>query len=75
VPIYEYTCRGCGNRFEALVFGQTQPVCPSCRGAALDKQFSVCAMTPNPNGQLGPDTRGNHVRPHEPGPVCPITPE
>ncbi|MEQ8790139.1 MAG: zinc ribbon domain-containing protein [Pirellulaceae bacterium] len=43
MPIYEYTCCKCRSDFELLVRGDEQPVCPSCGGQRLEKQFSVVA--------------------------------
>ena len=73
MPVFEYQCRQCGHTFEMLIMGATQPVCPACQSHHLEKMFSVCAINAHPSGQLGPDTRGKHVRPFEPGPVCPVT--
>lgn len=41
MPIYEYKCRGCGERFEHLHRGEETPVCPACGGRELEKQMSV----------------------------------
>jgi putative FmdB family regulatory protein len=41
MPLFEYTCRDCGHRFEALVLGSRQPVCPSCSSASLEKLYST----------------------------------
>ena len=41
MPIYEYACTSCGQRFEALVFGGKTPECPECGGSKLEKQLSV----------------------------------
>ncbi|MBP1748902.1 MAG: hypothetical protein H6Q52_1441, partial [Deltaproteobacteria bacterium] len=30
MPIYEYTCRKCGNEFEVIIFGDDTPECPEC---------------------------------------------
>jgi len=43
MPIYEYTCRDCGNDFEQLIRGDEKPVCPSCGKRHLTKAFSVPA--------------------------------
>lgn len=43
MPIYEYACRGCGHRFEQLVYGRAVPECPACRGRKVEKQLSVFA--------------------------------
>ena len=44
MPIYEYACHGCGERFEKLVrrFGEAVS-CPSCASADVEKQLSVFA--------------------------------
>jgi putative FmdB family regulatory protein len=45
MPIYEYACNGCGNRFEKLVRRFAEEVsCPSCASEAVDKQLSVFAV-------------------------------
>ena len=44
MPIFEYACKSCGNRFEALVRATTTVECPSCKGTTLEKQLSVFAM-------------------------------
>jgi putative FmdB family regulatory protein len=41
MPIYEYTCRACGNQFEALVRGTTTPACPDCKSEDLERLLSV----------------------------------
>jgi putative FmdB family regulatory protein len=50
MPIYEYACSDCGQKFEALVRSSTIPECPSCHSKALEKQLSVFATTAS-----GPD--------------------
>lgn len=47
MPIYEYTCRKCTQRFEQLIRRDTVPACPSCGGSELDKLVS----TPIPPGK------------------------
>ena len=45
MPIFEYSCKGCGKEFEALVRPNTPaPVCPSCQGADLEKLISRPAI-------------------------------
>jgi putative FmdB family regulatory protein len=41
MPIYEYTCQGCGQAFEELVRGDEQPACPACGAQRVEKQMSV----------------------------------
>ena len=66
MPIFEYVCRDCHQRFETLVTAERQPSCPHCHGRALDKQLSVFAVAakshdsmpaPAPCGACG-DPRG-----------------
>lgn len=40
MPIYEYQCRACHHRFEALVRKGDSPVCPACQSAELEKVLS-----------------------------------
>jgi putative FmdB family regulatory protein len=45
MPIFEYSCKGCGKEFEALVRPQdAAPACPSCKGADLEKLISRPAI-------------------------------
>lgn len=52
MPIYEYKCRGCGKKFEELVFSAnaTSPACPSCKSKKVEKMLSVFATTNSDNG-------------------------
>jgi putative FmdB family regulatory protein len=54
VPIFEYECRDCHNRFETLVSSSRQPSCPACHGQALDKQLSVFAVSAKSGGSAVP---------------------
>ena len=44
MPVYEYTCRDCGQRFEALVRSDSQPACAACGGFELDRLFPLPAV-------------------------------
>ena len=44
MPIYEYECRGCGDRFEAIVRSTESPACPSCQGVDLERLISMFAV-------------------------------
>jgi putative FmdB family regulatory protein len=44
MPIFEYICKDCKKRFEALIYGAQQPQCPLCRSENLDQQLSVFAV-------------------------------
>ena len=44
MPIYEYRCRGCDERFEELVRNADVVVpCPSCGGREAERLLSVFA--------------------------------
>ena len=45
MPIFEYSCKGCGKEFEALVLPTTgAPSCPACQSTELDKLISSPAI-------------------------------
>ncbi|HYK58621.1 MAG TPA: zinc ribbon domain-containing protein [Bryobacteraceae bacterium] len=43
MPIFEYLCEECGNRFERLVLrpGMETLACPACGGAQVTQQVSA----------------------------------
>ena len=42
MPIYEYRCDGCGNKFEKLVRASSPAVaCPTCGGDKLEREYST----------------------------------
>lgn len=41
MPIYEYACTTCGERFELLMRGQMTPSCPACKGEMLERLTSL----------------------------------
>lgn len=44
MPLFEYICKGCRKRFEALVYGSKQPQCPLCDSAELEQQISTFSV-------------------------------
>ncbi len=44
MPIFEYVCKDCGKKFEAIVYGSAKAECPSCHGKKLEQQLSVFAV-------------------------------
>ena len=46
MPIFEYQCKECGKRFEALVLAakRATPECPKCRSRKVEQQLSVFAV-------------------------------
>ena len=49
MPMFDFVCTACGNKFEDLVFGDESPACPKC-GAATEKQ--MCVPSPLKTGGL-----------------------
>ena len=45
MPIYEYECRDCQNRFELLVLDSTPPACPDCQATDLERLMSLSAVS------------------------------
>ena len=44
MPIFEYLCGKCGNKFEELVFSSDKKIkCPECGSAKVEKLFSTFA--------------------------------
>ncbi|ROQ93580.1 FmdB family zinc ribbon protein [Desulfosoma caldarium] len=42
MPIYEYRCESCGERYECLVFRSNEEVCcPKCGSSQAHKEMSV----------------------------------
>jgi putative FmdB family regulatory protein len=44
MPIFEYVCRECRHRFEALVYGSQKAECPKCHSGNLAPQLSTFAV-------------------------------
>jgi len=47
MPIYEYECPTCQQRFELLVRSTTVPACPQCGSTEVHK----CVSAPQPPGK------------------------
>ena len=69
MPIFEYICQECNQRFELLVHGSTVPTCPSCKAVAVEKQFSAFGVgaTSEKAGSSGPGACGSCGDPRGPG--------
>jgi len=50
MPLFEYICKKCGHRFEALVFGSKQPACPQCHSSDLEQAVSTFAVSHSSKG-------------------------
>ena len=44
MPIFDFECKRCGHRFEALVLSKTVPACPECKSEELEKLLSLPAI-------------------------------
>ncbi|MBK48421.1 MAG: FmdB family transcriptional regulator [Acidobacteria bacterium] len=53
MPIYEYSCNGCGHEFEVLVRQNTIPLCPKCAKKDLDRVPSLSSVHSPVTKQLG----------------------
>jgi len=59
VPIYEYRCSVCGEKFEKLIRGSSGTVevrCPSCNTDKVDRQISIFGFY----GGSGSDSFGSY---------------
>ena len=45
MPIYEYECRECQNRFELLVLDSDSPECPACQATDLERLMSLSSVS------------------------------
>lgn len=57
MPLYEYICQTCGDRFEKLIRGDTsaqQIICPSCASAAIMRALSTFATSGSGAEQASP---------------------
>ena len=58
MPLFEYTCQSCGNRFEYLVRADRDAACPACEGHALTKHLSAFAVGANGGTRAALDAPG-----------------
>jgi len=45
MPLFEYRCRACDERFELFVAGGSLPRCPDCESKDVQKLLSVFAVS------------------------------
>jgi putative FmdB family regulatory protein len=45
MPLYEYDCLKCGQRFEVLVRGPQAIACPSCGHEGVERAISAFAVS------------------------------
>lgn len=54
MPIYEYTCQGCGAHFEQLqrsVSHEVKPKCPTCGSPKTNRALSLFAVGSESGGK------------------------
>jgi len=52
--MFDFTCRGCGERFEALVASKDDaPACPACDSTQVERDAVVRAAVRAPRGPRG----------------------
>jgi len=76
MPLYEYFCTRCGNRFEKLGHHGATPLCPGCGESDVRKLFSTFSVgrpqSPFGSAQAaGPEDCGSCGDPRGPG-ACAI---
>jgi putative FmdB family regulatory protein len=58
MPIFEYICRQCRHKFEAIVLGSQKAACPKCESKRLTQQLSSFAVAGSdksqPSASAGP---------------------
>jgi len=57
MPIFEYVCRHCGDKFEKIVTTTSRVECPSCHSEEVEKQLSVFSVAKSDvdfKGAIGP---------------------
>ena len=51
MPIFEFKCNRCKEKFEQLLIGNDKPVCKKCSSEDVVKQISICGfVSKNYNG-------------------------
>ena len=59
MPIYEYECIGCGERFDKLIRNVEKPpeiACPSCESLDVQRLISQVAVHGGEGGSINTDT-------------------
>ena len=60
MPIYEYECRECRNRFELLLLGSTTPTCPVCEATDIEKLVSLSSSSSDASRRRNLDLARKH---------------
>jgi len=57
MPLFDFHCRTCARRFEALVRTGSVTVCPKCGGTDLERQVSTFAVNSAEKTQQAADRK------------------
>ena len=60
MPIFEYRCEQCGNKFEAILFGEQKAECPSCHTGQLEAQLSTFSVSTKSSAAAAPSSCGQN---------------
>jgi putative FmdB family regulatory protein len=52
MPLFEYDCHECGNKFELLVRGTMTPECPRCHSQDLERILSLFSVNSESTRQV-----------------------
>jgi len=50
MPIYEYTCEKCNNKFEIIVMAKDRPACSACGSVKVKRLMSACGFVSKGGG-------------------------
>jgi len=59
MPIYEYHCDKCDEKFECLIMGKDKPKCPKCGGAKVKRMMSACGFVSKGGGMTTAKSAGS----------------
>jgi putative FmdB family regulatory protein len=62
VPVYEFDCKDCGARFEAMAPAGGTPACPACGGERVARRWSQIAPPRIPVGLTGKAAEESNAR-------------
>ncbi len=60
MPMFEYKCNKCGDKFEFLILAgrEEKVVCPGCNSEDIEKQLTVFRATKNSRSGSGSGLQG-----------------
>lgn len=60
MPLYDFECNACHERFEALILGTAEPTCPACGAGDSTRLYSTFSSPPK-FGLRGADARRSNA--------------